>query len=176
MSDRVVLLGTGTCQLQAERRTSSVLVEVGGSRLVFDMGRGIADRLAALPHRDSFPTFPATALSYGLIGGDSDRVGQVQAADPRTDRDPQQTIRISVKNPARQAARFRTEDKRVARLILDIRVTRFGPLGEQPQMRVAQLLQDLVPIGYDLPIQVLPIVEPGAAQVLCVQLKAKRFD
>jgi len=51
VTDRLVLLGTGTCQLQPERRASSVLVEVGASRFVFDMGRGIAERLAALPLR-----------------------------------------------------------------------------------------------------------------------------
>lgn len=44
--DRVVLLGTGTCQLMEARRASSVLVEVDGLRLVYDLGRGIADRLA----------------------------------------------------------------------------------------------------------------------------------
>lgn len=44
-NDRLVLLGTGTCQLQSGRKASSVLVEVGGLRLVFDLGRGIADRL-----------------------------------------------------------------------------------------------------------------------------------
>jgi ribonuclease BN (tRNA processing enzyme) len=48
MADRLVLLGTGTCQLLPERRASSVLIEVGASRVVFDMGRGIADRLAEL--------------------------------------------------------------------------------------------------------------------------------
>lgn len=46
MSDRLLLLGTGTCQLHPQRRASSVLIEVGGRRIVFDMGRGIADRLA----------------------------------------------------------------------------------------------------------------------------------
>lgn len=46
MPDRLILLGTGTCQLQAHRRASSVLLELGDLRLVFDMGRGIADRLA----------------------------------------------------------------------------------------------------------------------------------
>ncbi|MEM9555581.1 MAG: ribonuclease Z [Acidobacteriota bacterium] len=47
-SPRFVLLGTGTCQLQAHRRASSVLLELGNLRIVYDFGRGIADRLAAL--------------------------------------------------------------------------------------------------------------------------------
>lgn len=46
MSQRITLLGTGTCQLEPERKASSVLVELDGLRLVFDLGRGIADRLA----------------------------------------------------------------------------------------------------------------------------------
>lgn len=48
VSDRTVLLGTGTCQLLEERRASSVLVETSGLRVVYDLGRGIADRLAHL--------------------------------------------------------------------------------------------------------------------------------
>lgn len=46
--NRIVLLGTGTCELQERRRASSVLVELDGVRVVYDLGRGIADRLADL--------------------------------------------------------------------------------------------------------------------------------
>ena len=46
--DRLVLLGTGTCRLMESRRASSVLLELGERRIVYDMGRGIADRLASL--------------------------------------------------------------------------------------------------------------------------------
>ena len=46
--DRLVLLGTGTCQLQEHRAASSVLIELADLRLVFDFGRGVATRLAAL--------------------------------------------------------------------------------------------------------------------------------
>jgi ribonuclease BN (tRNA processing enzyme) len=48
MSDRLVLLGTGTCQLQEERIGSSVLLELDGLRVVFDFGRGVAERLQSL--------------------------------------------------------------------------------------------------------------------------------
>ena len=48
MTDRVVFLGTGTCELVKRRLASSVLVEVEGSRFVFDMGRGIAGRIREL--------------------------------------------------------------------------------------------------------------------------------
>jgi len=45
---RLVLLGTGTCQLQPHRMATSALVELGDLRLVFDFGRGVAQRLAGL--------------------------------------------------------------------------------------------------------------------------------
>ena len=45
---RLILLGTGTCQLEDGRTASSVLVELDGLRLVFDCGRGVAARLAEL--------------------------------------------------------------------------------------------------------------------------------
>lgn len=45
---RLVLLGTGTCQLQDHRMASSVLVELGEVRVVFDLGRGVAARLGRL--------------------------------------------------------------------------------------------------------------------------------
>lgn len=48
MADRIVLLGTGTCQLQTHRKASSVLVELDDLRLVYDLGRGTADRTAEL--------------------------------------------------------------------------------------------------------------------------------
>ncbi|MEM1178921.1 MAG: ribonuclease Z [Acidobacteriota bacterium] len=48
MDPRIVLLGTGTCQLDERRRASSVLIELDGLRVVYDLGRGIADRLADL--------------------------------------------------------------------------------------------------------------------------------
>ena len=48
---RLVLLGTGTCQLEDGRAASSVLVELDGLRLLFDCGRGIAARLAELGYR-----------------------------------------------------------------------------------------------------------------------------
>ena len=48
MTQRIVLLGTGTCQLESERKASSVLLELGDLRLVYDLGRGIADRLVEL--------------------------------------------------------------------------------------------------------------------------------
>lgn len=48
---RLVLLGTGTCQLEVQRKASSVLVELEGLRILYDLGRGIADRLVEVGSR-----------------------------------------------------------------------------------------------------------------------------
>ena len=42
---RLVILGTGTCQLEPNRMASSVLVQLPEAQFVFDMGRGISLRL-----------------------------------------------------------------------------------------------------------------------------------
>ena len=46
--DRLVILGTGTCQLEEHRAASAALIEMDDLRLAFDFGRGIATRLAGL--------------------------------------------------------------------------------------------------------------------------------
>ncbi len=51
MADAITLLGTGTCQLQTHRMASSVLIERDGLRVVYDMGRGITQRLTELKLR-----------------------------------------------------------------------------------------------------------------------------
>ena len=41
----LTLLGTGTCQIELERRASSILVELDGMPILFDCGHGIVQRL-----------------------------------------------------------------------------------------------------------------------------------
>ena len=41
----ITLLGTGTCQIEHERRASSVLLELDGLLVLFDCGHGVAQRL-----------------------------------------------------------------------------------------------------------------------------------
>lgn len=45
---KITLLGTGTCQLQKHRTSSSILVELEDLLFVYDIGRGTTLRLAAL--------------------------------------------------------------------------------------------------------------------------------
>jgi len=44
--NRIILLGTGTCQLLSARIASSALIELDGLRILFDIGRGVASRIA----------------------------------------------------------------------------------------------------------------------------------
>ncbi|MBO0778513.1 MAG: MBL fold metallo-hydrolase [Ktedonobacteraceae bacterium] len=41
----LTLLGTGTCQIEFERRASSVLLELDGTYILFDCGHGVVQRL-----------------------------------------------------------------------------------------------------------------------------------
>jgi len=48
----LTLLGTGTCQIEAERRASSVLLELDGTYVLCDCGHGVVQRLleVGVPH------------------------------------------------------------------------------------------------------------------------------
>lgn len=50
----ITLLGTGTCQIEVERRASSVLIELDGMYVLFDCGHGVVQRLldVGVRHRD----------------------------------------------------------------------------------------------------------------------------
>ena len=45
MRDRIVILGTGTCQILPHRLPSSILIELTHLRLLYDIGPGILGRL-----------------------------------------------------------------------------------------------------------------------------------
>lgn len=88
MTDRLILLGTGTCELSESRVASSVLVEISESRLVFDIGRGVAGRLAALGLRQN--DIEHIVLSHYHPDHFSDLIPYLHAAahapeDPRTE-------------------------------------------------------------------------------------------
>jgi len=48
MKGKITLLGTGTCQIQSHRMASSVLIELGNLKVIYDIGRGICQRLNQL--------------------------------------------------------------------------------------------------------------------------------
>jgi ribonuclease BN (tRNA processing enzyme) len=50
----IILLGTGTCQIEHERRASSVLIQLDGMPVLFDCGHGVVQRLleAGVQHNE----------------------------------------------------------------------------------------------------------------------------
>ena len=53
----ITLLGTGTCQIEFERRASSVLIQLDALPVLFDCGHGVVQRLleAGISHNDVEP-------------------------------------------------------------------------------------------------------------------------
>lgn len=45
MKNRLIILGTGTCQIQKERMASSVLIDLGIIKVLYDIGRGTCQRI-----------------------------------------------------------------------------------------------------------------------------------
>lgn len=83
----LTLLGTGTCQIEFERRASSVLLELDGTRILFDCGHGVVQRLleAGVHHN----TLHHIILSHFHPDHVSDLIPFLQAGawsrrDPRT--------------------------------------------------------------------------------------------
>ncbi len=48
MGAKLTILGTGTCQIQGNKIASSVFLEIDDTRLVYDFGRGVTQRLGEL--------------------------------------------------------------------------------------------------------------------------------
>ncbi len=53
MKNKITLLGTGTCQLQQHRLASSALIQLGKLNILYDIGRGITQRLNQLKLKQS---------------------------------------------------------------------------------------------------------------------------
>jgi ribonuclease BN (tRNA processing enzyme) len=84
---RLVILGTGTCQLEPNRMASSVLVQLPEAQFVFDMGRGISLRLVEVGLRQD--DIEHVVLSHFHADHIGDLVPFLQAAawsrtDPRS--------------------------------------------------------------------------------------------
>ncbi len=84
---RLTLLGTGTCQIELERRASSVLLELEGTYILFDCGHGVLQRLleAGVRHNQ----IQHVVLSHFHPDHVSDLIPLMQAGawsqrDPRT--------------------------------------------------------------------------------------------
>jgi len=87
MTQKITLLGTGTCQLQTHRAGSSVLVELEDLLFVYDIGRGVTARLAELGMRQD--DLQHIILSHYHADHISDLIPLLQAScwsrtDPRS--------------------------------------------------------------------------------------------
>jgi ribonuclease BN (tRNA processing enzyme) len=83
----LTLLGTGTCQIEHERRASSVLLELDHTHILFDCGHGVVQRLleVGVPHHQ----VKHIVLSHFHSDHVSDLIPLLQAGawsrrDPRT--------------------------------------------------------------------------------------------
>ena len=68
------------------------------------------------------------------------------------------------------------EDQRIAGAIADIRVHVLGLGAEEPEPVAAHLGGDLVEMVDDPQVEMLPVVEPRAADVPIVEQEAERAD
>jgi ribonuclease BN (tRNA processing enzyme) len=83
----LTLLGTGTCQIEYERRAASVLLELDGLPILFDCGHGVVQRL--LEARVRHDSLEHVILSHFHPDHVSDLIPLLQAGawsqrDPRT--------------------------------------------------------------------------------------------
>lgn len=66
---RITLLGTGTPTLNQNRKGSSLLIEVGNEKLLFDAGRCVTTQLlnAGIQAQKVNPIFVTTIISITLV-------------------------------------------------------------------------------------------------------------
>jgi len=87
MPNKLTILGTGTNQLELHRMASSVLIQLGKLNILYDMGRGISQRLVELKLKQD--DIEHIIISHFHPDHISDIIPYIQAAicsgiDPRT--------------------------------------------------------------------------------------------
>jgi hypothetical protein len=76
----------------------------------------------------------------------------------------------------RQAARFRAEQERISRAILNIAVAAPAAGLDREQTRIVQLREAGIQVCMNYHIRQIVIIESGAPQALVVQTEAQRLD
>ena len=113
-------------------------------------------------------------LPQGLERHDAHGVREVQAAGLRADGDSQQPLAVLLEQRGRQPLRFVAKDQHVAVGEPPSRRSRSAVLVKNQGSCRGEPLGQRVPIVDGLPLQVLPIVEARAAQIVVVEPKAQR--
>lgn len=130
----ITLLGTGTCQIEHERRASSVLLELDGLPILFDCGHGVVQRLLEAGVRHD--RLEHVILSHFHPDHVSDLISLMQAG-AWSQRDPRSTD-LHIYGP------------HGTRLLIDGLMDLFGPTSfSQPsyQVRVHEITHDSFSIG-----------------------------
>ncbi len=115
-------------------------------------------------------------LPPGFESHDSGADREVEAACLRPDGDPQTVLWIGLEHRAGEPERFAAKHEDVAMSEFGVRVMLRSRLGEEPRLAVGERVDKRVPVVDDVPVEMFPIVESGAAHMLAVELKAQRPD
>ena len=115
-------------------------------------------------------------LSNSLVDDRVDGASQIEAANFGTHRESQIAAGLLAKNRGWQSARFASEQKDVPRREGGIPHKARGGFRERPPGTPGQAFSHLGPAFDGLPIDKLPIIHAGSAEVPFVETKAQRAD
>ena len=134
---------------------------------------------------DRVPSYRAIIADYGLLAPlplpqrfvscHGDAVRQIETADLGCGGNAQLCVGVLLRADRRagRPTRCRRPARRPARYV-GVEIRALGLLGEEPMSAGRQCGCERVPIVDDLPREMLPIVEPGAAEVVIVDAKPQR--
>ena len=114
-------------------------------------------------------------LPPGFVGSDRHGAGQVQAAGFGSLGNAQRLLGLPAQQRARQPLGLAAEYQGIARSKRRVGVAALGRFREPPAP-AAEPRPEGVPTVHRFPLQVLPVVESGPAQVVVIDAKAERSD
>ena len=113
-------------------------------------------------------------LPSRFVHNDTGCRGQIQAAYRAGHRYENLTLRMLRVQPVGKTRGLTTKNQNVPRLKRDITVSLIAELSQQPYTIGGESLDELRPIVDQLPGQVVPVVQSGAANLLRIQTKSGR--
>src|SRR3954471_10236466 len=111
-------------------------------------------------------------LPQSFIACYRDRIRKVEATDRIACRNPHLGIGgVGRQECVRQAGRLTAKYEDITRLIRRAEIRAFCLLSEQPELVLTKRLLQVIPVIDDLPYKVLPIIEPGSAEIVVINTK-----
>jgi hypothetical protein len=104
---------------------------------------------------------------------DGNRTGEIQATNVLGSGNPQQTFRVDGRDSLGQATRLTPKDQCILSLIVNVTKRLRRLLAEIPPAVWLEGCLKMLPIIDDLPVQMLPVVEPGPPQPLFINPKTQ---